>query len=110
MLHEVGNTFTNKNKPMKIRKFERVVEEKKWLKVQPLIVKILYYLCIVQVKIVLDENWKIYPKDMWYDKKVRFLNPWNPLSYIVMIVFFIFFMVTDGDDLTTSEVKDWFKF
>lgn len=93
--------------PMKITKKEYI---KRWKSHQSRFVKTLYYSSITQFRV---EDSKKYNNDWDYTIQVRFLNPWNPLSYILLpIILFILYMINPkGEEFFKwNDLKEFFKY
>ncbi len=91
---------------MKISKKEY---RKNWMKQRSKLINIFYFLFITQFKI---EDSKLYDDNWDYTMRVRFLNPWNPLSYIVLIGLVIFYWLTKtvDDKITWIDFVQIFKY
>lgn len=70
--------------------------------------KMLFYTWIINLKVV---DKKVWNNNNDYSYKIRTLNPYNPISYIVFILMFFFFGLINGfGNLTKKDIKDLFKF
>ena len=75
---------------------------------KPLIVKICYYLYITDVMVTDSKVWN---NNNDYNYKVRELNPYNPLSYLVLSVLFPIAVIMNGfENIEVSDIPKLFKY
>lgn len=88
------------------------LSEKKYLKHHiknfTFLAKFLYYIGVTNLK-CFDE--KIWNNNNDYHLKIRELNPYNPISYIIFVVLFLFSGLINGfGNLKKKDVINLFKF
>lgn len=84
-------------------------EYKKWVfKTKPLIVKICYNLYITDIEITDSKVWN---NNNDYNYRLRELNPYNPLSYLVLVILLPISIIINGlENIDISDIPKLFKY